>query len=485
MSFIHVVFGLCRVSLTSCRFALLSVIGFALSLFSSRSVWTFSVTKGLRGDENRFLGLFLIALVPPLVRFCRVSLTSCRFALLFALGLALSLVSSLSCLTLTVLTWLQLGLCSAKSVLRCHRFAWWIALLCSVRFGEAGHPGPTWTLGLCNVNGLSSKVGFFLESSCDTWLLCETHLTSSGKRNFMNALKGQKSQFVNMVHGHPVLPRSLASDVGQWSGVGVVSSCPVRALPHEWPDAAYKCSRLVCAAMLHQQIWVSGCVLYGPPGGPTHPKARETVDYLIELCIDRMLQSVGPRFIAGDFNHDLERLKTSAQLARLGFRDIQDVHAERFGQFPQATCRGKTRRDYLFMSPELCDLFLRCEVQDNHWSDHSCLIATFRGGSDARVRFPWPQPDRMTWLSQRQPLDLPSFTNVAEVDSDYAKFWTQVEESNFCAQVKAGIPVVRACAGRGKTTKPSRRVHQLAPVKMGRAGDRVPEFFGSNLQQLQ
>ena len=48
-----------------------------------------------------------------------------------------------------------------------------------------------------------------------------------------------------------------------------------------------------------------------------------------------------------------------------------------------------------------------------------------------------------------------------------------------------GLPVVRACSGRGRTTKPHKRLQQLAPVKTGRAGDRVPEFFGSNLQHVQ
>ena len=62
---------------------------------------------------------------------------------------------------------------------------------------------------------------------------------------------------------------------------------------------------------------------------------------------------------------------------------------------------------------------------------------------------------------------------------------TKLKNPTFVRRFEPVSPVVRACAGRGKTTKPSRRVHQLAPVKIGRAGDRVPEFFGSNLQHLQ
>ena len=434
---------------------------------------------GFRTERCLLYWVWDVLITSTCHRFCFDWLTSCRSVMLFGFGLSLScFVSLYGCLPWRLR--FRFVVCPSRSLVPV-----WLIALCCVRFGEACHPGPSWTLGLCNINGLSSKVGFFHDNPCDTWLLCETHLTASGKRSFAHALRGLQSPYVNFAHGHPVMPRTEASDVGQWTGVGVVSKCPLRSLPHSWPAHVYKCSRLACTASLHHNVWVSGCVMYGPPGGPTHPKARETVDHLLQLCIDRMLQSVGPRYIAGDFNHDLERLTTTVQLEKLGFREIQDVHAAKTGHWPQATCRGKTRRDFLFMSPELCDLFTHCEVQDHDWSDHSCLIAHFRGGPDALLRFPWFKPDPMTWMPQRQAFDMPQFADPALVDADYRFFWSQVEESNFCAQSRAGLPVVRACSGRGRTTKPHKRLQQLAPVKTGRAGDRIPEFFGSNLQHVQ
>ena len=83
-----------------------------------------------------------------------------------------------------------------------------------------------------------------------------------------------------------------------------------------------------------------------------------------------------------------------------------------------------------FMSPELCDLFTHCEVKDHDWSDHSCLIAHFRGGPDALLRFPWSKPDPMPWMPQRQAFAMPQFADPALVDADYRFFWSQVEESN-------------------------------------------------------
>ena len=366
-----------------------------------------------------------------------------------------------------------------------NRAVLWLTLLLCVRFGEAGHPGPDWTLGLLNVNGASAKLGLFQDKTVDTWLLCETHLTAVGKRSFMASLRGLGSPYCNLAHGSPVLPRSQASDVGQWTGVGALSCCPQRPLPHAWTETTFRSGRLVCVATLHSHVWVTGVVMYGPPGGPTHPRARETVDFLISQSLERLTEGTGPRYLAGDFNHDLDRLQMSRQLARLGWKEAQDLHAERTGHLPEATCRQKTRRDFLFMSPELSALFLKCEVHESGWSDHSTIVTTFQGGSEVLSRFAWPMPGPMEWQATRTALPMPQFKCPAQVDLDYTQFWAQVEESNFCALAQKGQAVVRACGGRGRTVKPQRRVLQLAPVKTGRVGDRVPTFFGSNLQYVQ
>ena len=174
-------------------------------------------------------------------------------------------------------------------------------------------------------------------------------------------------------------------------------------------------------------------------------------------------------------------------MERLGFRDVQDLHAERTGMHPVATCRGKTRRDFLFVSREMVPLFQSCQVDDETMSDHSYLIGTFSGSHDCLDRFVWPIPDPMDWseASCRRPVALDLFAPGCNLDSDYETFWHEVETRNNFARLQQQKPVVRASLGRGKQRKPQCRDRQLPPTKASRPGDRQPAYLGTCVQHAQ
>ena len=218
---------------------------------------------------------------------------------------------------------------------------WWFLVLFAVRVGEASHPGPDWSFGVANLNGLNSKAFGLADSPVDTWLFSETHLTAPGEKVFRANLKEAKSPYKSFVGGSPVPARSTVSDIGQFSGVGVLSRFPVRRLPHAWPELAFRSGRLVCTSVFCQGIWVSGVVIYGTPTGGTHTRGKEVTNQLLELALDRVNQLSGPRFLAGDWNHDLDRLPAVSVMQRLGFSECQDVRASQTGILPQATCRAK------------------------------------------------------------------------------------------------------------------------------------------------
>jgi len=292
-------------------------------------------------------------------------------------------------------------------------------VLLVARVGEAAHPGPNWTLGVANLNGLNTRAFTLAESSVDSWLFSETHLTAPGEKAFRANLREAKAPYTSFVGGSPVPARSEVSDIGQWSGVGVLSKYPVRRLSHQWPDVVYRSGRLVCVSICCQGIWVSGVVVYGTPTGHTHVNGRDVTNELLSLAIAMVNLLHGPCFVAGDFNHDLDRLPAVSVLSRLQYEECQDVHARLTGILPQATCRGKTRRDFLFMSRELCALFDRCEVDDNTVSDHAALICHFHGGRDL-LRYSWPLPDQMDWepVESRCPVSGPLFCPGSDVTSD-------------------------------------------------------------------
>ena len=272
-------------------------------------------------------------------------------------------------------------------------------LLCQCRIGEAAVPGPpppVWSLGVCNPSGLLNK-GHLLDPRVDCWIVCETHLTQASCHAFRSGLRADGSSFKWFVSGAPVKCRSTVSAVGAWSGVAMVSKWPARALPVDWPRAVHDSSRLLCSTVFIHDLWVSGVTVYGTPTGPTHPHAKQTTDRLLSHAVSRIAQSHGPRFVGGDFNHDPQSLESIDQLVALGFRDVQDVFYMQTGIHPKPTCKMKTRRDFLYISPELQTMLVSCTVDHNAWPDHAAVIASFRGGNADLVHFPWPVPGSIPW----------------------------------------------------------------------------------------
>ena len=373
-----------------------------------------------------------------------------------------------------------------SSCIKSWTWLWWILLCLSARVGEASHPGPPWSFGVANLNGLNSKAFGFAESHVDTWLLSETHLTAAGEKVFRANLREAQAPYTAFVGGSPVPPRSLVSDIGKFSGVGVLSKFPVRRLPHDWPDIAFRSGRLVGVSVCCHGLWISGVVIYGTPTGGTHAQGKEVTNQLLTMALERINQMPGPRFLAGDWNHDLCSLPAVAVMHRLGFQDCQDLRANLTGVLPQATCRGKTRRDFMFLSRELISLFDHCEVDHDTVSDHSSLVCHFDGGLDP-LRFAWPIPDPMAWepLDHRTPVTGSFFQEPDQASEDYASFWKALEQSNQEARRRLKKPIVRAMGGRAAVVAPQVRLDQVPPLKASRPGDRRPQFLGSCLQHVQ
>ena len=350
------------------------------------------------------------------------------------------------------------------------------------RIGEAAVPGPpVWALGVCNPSGLGYK-GHLLDPQVDVWTVCETHLSAGSFRQFVATLRVDQSPFKWCVPGAHVPCRSTTSDVGAWSGVAVISKWPTRALLCDWPIALWSSSRLCCTATFVHGLWVTGTTCYGTPTGPTHPRARETTNCLIQAAVDRISQAHGPRFVAGDWNHDLCDIQAVSGLLALGFVELQDLWYERSGIHPCATCKQKTRRDYCFLSPELQSIFHSCTVDHHAWPDHSALIAHFCGGQQEMIRSPWPQPLPIDWsrLGSRSDGKFVDFSSPCDPQQAFCSLWQDVEKvAQECASAQRK-PLGAGQLGRGQHVKPKVVRSMPSPIAHGRCGDVQPGYFGSS-----
>ena len=87
-----------------------------------------------------------------------------------------------------------------------------------------------------------------------------------------------------------------------------------------------------------------------------------------------VLEGEGPRILASDFNLEVQHSPLAAEWRRHGFVEVQELHAMVGGGDPLPTCKGRSRKDFLYVSPEVQGWFVRAEVAVGPFADHSLLM---------------------------------------------------------------------------------------------------------------
>ena len=367
------------------------------------------------------------------------------------------------------------------------RWLFWFFFVSLLRVGEASHPGPResfqWTLGLANPSGLNGKLDLVNHMPGDAWILTETHLSQRGTSMFVKGLRMLRSRWTYAVAGAPCPPRAH-TDTGTHSGVLALSRFPTRALPHSFDADAYATGRIQVVGMAVADTWVTIGMVYGIPCNASHKLAKFQTDAMLSELIDRVgCQTTGPRVIGKDFNYGPEELEQLHRLRALGFREVQDLRAWRFGISTEPTRRGAKRIDQVWISPELQQAFLGVSVEFDHWPDHAAVVTTFCSDALSEVIATWPQPLQFPW-----PTDWTcqvDFDAQADLTIEYAKFWGQMEAHARFWVKHQGKSVLKRHCGRASVLEPRHTREVLSPVKKGRKGDIQPSFMGISLQHAQ
>ena len=274
-----------------------------------------------------------------------------------------------------------------------------LLVLTVCRIGEARVPGPDapWKLGICNPSGLQGKHHILSSIDASVVAISETHLTQAARRNLEMSFRSTRSRYKHVLAGAPLLPRAESSDAGSWSGVAFASELPCRSLAVAWPPDLYETGRIQLSSFFSPAGWISGAVIYGYPEGRTHLQAKSKTEGMLDFAFDRLQLQPGPRFMAGDWNFTVDSLDFFDRLRHAGWVEVQDLCHHATGRPVVNTCKGATRKDFLWLSPELAlgfiDLHVDCEV----FADHAVLVASFVGGRAHLERFVWPCPIPVPW----------------------------------------------------------------------------------------
>ena len=377
----------------------------------------------------------------------------------------------------------------------------WMLLLCSIiiRIGEAANPGPALssevlpklpgiTIGTINPTGILRKASTFVDlptrERC-IWGICETHLTCTGIAKFQTELACQSGSF-RFYPGAPAPHRSTAvsSISGTHTGTGFVTTQPSRRLQATWSDDQWQTARFTMQTFLHNNTWIHGAVIYGHSFSPNSQKTKEQTDQLLSLATDRVvMQLKGYRFISGDFNQEVD-LPQMAIWRRLGWKEIQEVFEEMTGCPPQITCRGCTRKDFVWISPELQPFLRKVEVLSHFFPDHSVLCAHFDPFGEHDFRYHWRRPKPIDWDVVPSLPDLGfelDFTRPSnELCQNIAEeFENRIHDALLTKDLPGLHPSQR---GRCHTTKTHKIPIHSKPIKPSRPGSIKPQFNGLSLQ---
>ena len=215
--------------------------------------------------------------------------------------------------------------------------------------------------------------------------------------------------------------------------------------------------------------------MYGYPEGRTHPRALALTELMLDFAFKRLSMQPGPRFFCGDWNFTHDRLQITSTLKAAGWVEVQDHFAALTGAPVQMTCKHATRKDFLWISPEMALGFVDLAIHPHVFADHSVLVARFVGGKAHLERFVWPCPKPVAWTSVPALPDVVDFCAPLDPTAQYAELWHQKELQ---AQQHIGVDWHCSMQGRGQQVEPKRQVGIQAPIKQGRSHEVQPNFFG-------
>lgn len=270
----------------------------------------------------------------------------------------------------------------------------------------------------------------------------------------------------------------------------LVGHLPVKELAVPWPELTYSTGRVVMAHTRIGELDLVGATIYGFARSPTHPDATAKTAALLKVVTQELiLGRTGCRFVLGDFNEGAHEHQIKETWRLHGWREVQELWQEWYGDPEISTCKGSTKQDQIWLSPELQACLKLVEVCSELFPSHAAVAAFLDLGLMDTHQQEWPQPAFIPWTD----IDVDQWHASIPVGSpwgddltkDFGAWARRFEDSldGFVGHRRQALP--RACKGRGNRLHTSSRPVMPRPLRSSRHGEVVQShsFLGRKTNQ--
>ena len=361
------------------------------------------------------------------------------------------------------------------------------------RIGEAKNPGPAaqgLTIGCLNPSGVMNKAASFTSlpnKGNAIWGVSESHLSRQGIHKFRQELDFRKSRYKFLPGAAaPLRSQSATSLGGKQVGTGFLSDIPGRQLQSSWPKEAWDEARFNMHSFFVQGHWIHAACFYGYAYRAESTEVRQITDSLLSHITHRIVHALrGKRVIVGDFNQTEGNLQQTEIWKSMGWKEIQIINQQMTGQPIVATCKQRTTKDFVWISPELQPYFESVETTELYM-DHTVLCAHFRPfGSPTKTPI-WRKPGEIEWNKIETCIPSKNFvTETQDSDECIKAIAEEFENRVDCVLQNQRNNLHHRQRGRSKTHSTKLIFEHGSPIKPSRQGDKVPQFCGNSLQHKQ
>eukprot|EP00435_Cladocopium_sp_Y103_P015266 s1448_g3.t1 len=266
------------------------------------------------------------------------------------------------------------------------------------------------------------------------------------------------------------------------------SHIPGRSVPTGWDTELYSTSRLASGHFWLGNAWVQGGVAYGWASQSDSASTKDqTNQLLMQMTQQVVANQYGLAFVAGDFNQHYESLQEPKKWEAWGWKELQQLAFERWQVEPSVTCKHKSRKDFIFLSPPLQKFVQSVSNTWDQFPDHSLLSAILAFPTENLTLAKWfrPQPIVYTDPAEMKVIQQSTCTvpTCEDASDQYEAIFAEFEQVVHEVKKARGQPgLLQAQKGRGRTRNRHFTSQVIAPVKPSRHGEEQPTFAGLNLR---